>query len=154
MANQSLRSALKISIEFALRPQFAKFVDAPRRQSGPLVVRIGVNVNNSLTAAPAAAPPTATSLNAVTDRRFNLTEVRIRTLDRLAEKLHSIGSRDEEMREWSCARRLLSGLLAAVDSDSSWCEGVCAGIDDDGALVLETPQGRQRCLAGTVTLLK
>ena len=46
----------------------------------------------------------------------------------------------------------LRGQQVSVETDESTIDGVCEGIDADGALLLRTAEGRQRILSGSVHL--
>ncbi|MCA9229438.1 MAG: biotin--[acetyl-CoA-carboxylase] ligase [Planctomycetales bacterium] len=128
-------------------------VEAPRLQSGRLVLGIGINVNNTLAAAPDDILQLATAMCEVAGKRFSLVEVLVDVLDKLMERLNWIGSRDHELRDRWRRRCLLTDRRVQIDTVNGQSEGICRGIDDEGALVLQTENGPLRCLAGTVTLL-
>ncbi|MBL7650285.1 MAG: hypothetical protein JNK74_29370, partial [Candidatus Hydrogenedentes bacterium] len=46
----------------------------------------------------------------------------------------------------------LQGQLAALDGEAATLSGTCAGVDEDGALLLRTPDGLRRVLSGEVSL--
>lgn len=129
-------------------------VELPRGRDGALVIGIGINVNNSLREAPLDFRDQATSLRDATGRHFRLVDVLVPVLGCLWERLGWIGSRGEELRRRWRGRCLLTGRTVCVDSGHHQVEGVCRGIDDDGALVVDTASGAERCLAGVVTRFK
>ena len=49
-------------------------------------------------------------------------------------------------------RNAFADLPVAIRGESSTLYGTCAGVDDDGALLLRTGDGVQRVLAGDVSL--
>jgi len=49
-------------------------------------------------------------------------------------------------------RNAFAELPVAVRGESATLQGTCAGVDDDGALLLRTGDGVQRVLAGDVSL--
>lgn len=49
-------------------------------------------------------------------------------------------------------RDAFAGLPVAVAGEGTTVQGTCAGVDDDGALLLRTDSGLQRVLAGDVSL--
>ena len=54
--------------------------------------------------------------------------------------------------EWQ-ARNAHAGLPVQVTGDLGWSRsGVCLGVDDDGALLLDSAHGRERVLSGDVSL--
>lgn len=121
------------------------------RQSGKLVVGIGINVNNSFADAPTELRDTATSLVDVTQKEHDLTEILI-TLLRSFENRLSLLSVDRLAlpKLWN-SRCLLRGHRVQVAAGRQQSTGLCRGIDDQGALLLETASGLKRCVSGTVT---
>ena len=128
-------------------------VEAPSGQSNKLVLGIGINVNNSLSSAPEEIASMATALCDLSGRSIPLVEVLIHVLNKLCARLDWIGSNDEELRTRWRNRCLLTHHQVQIDSEAGRIVGICQGIDDQGALVLQTPTGLESCLAGTVTLL-
>jgi BirA family biotin operon repressor/biotin-[acetyl-CoA-carboxylase] ligase len=49
-------------------------------------------------------------------------------------------------------RNAFAELPVRISGDDAALEGICAGVDDDGALLLRTATGMQRILAGDVSL--
>jgi BirA family biotin operon repressor/biotin-[acetyl-CoA-carboxylase] ligase len=126
-------------------------IESPRERPGRLVMGIGINVNNTVRHALPELQATATSLCEATGRQFALVEVLEAVLVRLAQRLAWIGCRDDELRSKWRERCLLTNRAIEVDLGARVIGGVCRGIDADGALVVETPRGIERCLAGVVT---
>jgi BirA family biotin operon repressor/biotin-[acetyl-CoA-carboxylase] ligase len=62
--------------------------------------------------------------------------------------------RDQELRDRWRKRCLLTNRRVQVDTHNSQLVGLCQGIDDEGALLLDTKEGRKQCFAGTITLLE
>jgi biotin-(acetyl-CoA carboxylase) ligase len=84
-------------------------------------------------------------------REFALVHVLERVLLRMHERLGWIGHRDEELRQRWRERCLLTGRTVALDAGTRRVVGLCHGIDDEGALVIETASQTERCFAGVVT---
>ncbi len=126
-------------------------LEAPPGGQGLIVLGVGINVNNSLQHAPPELQSLATSLCDTLPWRFSLTDVLERVLWHLAERLEWIGRRDEELRRRWRDRCLLTNCTIQVDSGGRIVVGQCRGIDDDGALILATSTGVERCFAGAVT---
>lgn len=129
-------------------------VESPGDGSGRLVIGVGVNVNNPLADAPEDVRATATALCEAAGRSFPLVDVLGRILRQLSACLELVASRDEGLtRRWR-SRCVLKGRRVEVDTGVRRTAGVCRGIDDDGALVLEARDGLHRVLSGVVTRIE
>ena len=116
-----------------------------------LVVGIGLNVNNSFASAPAELQATATSLLDATGHKHHLGEVLTRLLRRVAERLQLLWQGELDLpRHWE-PRCLLRGRTVQVTAGRRQTVGVCRGIDEQGALLLQTSSGVERCFSGVVT---
>jgi BirA family biotin operon repressor/biotin-[acetyl-CoA-carboxylase] ligase len=115
-----------------------------------LVMGIGVNINNSLTQAPAPLNTSATALCDLQGTRFSLTEVLTRLLNQLNQNLIELGSGPEELIRRYRGRCYLTGKMITLRHRNQDVTGMCQGIDDDGALRLLTWSGPQPFYAGTV----
>jgi BirA family transcriptional regulator, biotin operon repressor / biotin---[acetyl-CoA-carboxylase] ligase len=117
---------------------------------GRTVAGIGINVHHTPSDFPEAIRDTATSLSFATGNRWNRTQLFhavLSHLDRRVEALRS-GRPQEVMRDWSRAcdmkgRQVRYGKLICT----------VLGIDASGALLLDTPFGAHRLIAGDVRLL-
>jgi len=117
---------------------------------GRTAAGIGINVHHTPSDFPEAIRNTATSLSFGTGNRWNRTQLFhavLSHLDRRVEALRS-GCTREVMRDWSLAcdmkgRQVRYGRLVCTVS----------GIDATGALLLDTPFGAHRLMAGDVRLL-
>jgi BirA family biotin operon repressor/biotin-[acetyl-CoA-carboxylase] ligase len=128
-------------------------VEAPSSRQGRLIVGIGLNVNNSLSGAPPELRNTATSLLDETGRRHDLTSVLISLLHRLDHEFAALADADLDLSERWRASCVLEGQSLRVSAGDERIDGVCRGIDRDGALVIQTIHGPRRVYSGTVTLL-
>ncbi len=126
-------------------------IELPPQQKQVIVIGIGINVNNSAQNAPGDLQSSAIALCDVAQREFALTEVLVRVLVRLRDRIDWIGRRDEELRTRYRERCLLTGRTVHFDSGTRELVGLCRGIDDDGALVIETVNQTERCFAGVIT---
>lgn len=142
-----------------------------------LVVGIGVNVNNSLREiprgetspqlnAPGENAPPEVSHGAPFELRAIATSLRdesgephsradlligiVRRLDELRGRLSRDGL-NPLLPVWR-SRCYLTGREIGVDQGGHVTRGRCLGIDDQGALVLDTDRGAQRFLSGHVVL--
>ena len=114
------------------------------------VVGIGINTNNSLGDAPPELKNTATTLRELTGRPHDQTTLLVRLLrclqsvfGQLGPEPGRIGARADEL----CLQR---GEMLTLQRGNRSIRGHCAGIAPDGALLLDTPQGRQACYSGVL----
>lgn len=126
-------------------------VEAPDSRRARVVIGIGINVNNTTALAPLELRGHAISLSDIAQQTIEPTEVLIQVLQQLAERLTSLARGTQDLRRDWHTRCLLTGQSVEIDLDTRHLIGVCHGIDDDGALVLETEFGIERCLSGTVS---
>ncbi len=124
------------------------------RLSDRLVVGIGINVNNSFAEAPEAQRRIAISMtDAGQGRAFSRTEILISFLSHWHSLIKQLTEGTVNLVErWSHAC-VLSGRPVTVNSGTNETVGICAGIDDDGRLLLRTAFAMEHCYAGTVRLL-
>lgn len=118
---------------------------------GIIVVGVGVNVNNSFVDAPAELRESAVALCDVTGQTLDLSRVLASVLQHMEDELKALSIGRHRLRERWSEFCFLTGRRVQVDSVAGITAGVCQGIDDQGALVLETDSGVQRCLAGSVS---
>ena len=116
-----------------------------------LVIGIGLNVNNSMANAPAELRATATSLYDVVGRPLSLIDTLIDILVQLQMHLQWIDGHSDELRIRWRQRCLLTGRQVSVTAGARTIEGNCLGISDDGALLVQTDAGLERCYAGVVS---
>jgi BirA family biotin operon repressor/biotin-[acetyl-CoA-carboxylase] ligase len=121
--------------------------DGPR---GSLVLGIGVNVHNSPANAPHDLREKVIALSDVAAGAIRRIEVLLAILQHLATRLNWLGAGEEGLREAWRQRCLLTGRAVEIELPSRRLTGLCRGIDHDGALLLETDAGTERCLSGVV----
>ncbi len=126
-------------------------VEIPAVQPRMLVVGIGINVNNAIAQAPPELNGTTIALCEVAARDLSLAHVLKRVLLRLAENLAGIESREADLRQRWRERCLLTQRPVRVELGTRSIEGDCQGIDDEGALIVQTERGVERCFGGVVT---
>ncbi|MDP6469305.1 MAG: biotin--[acetyl-CoA-carboxylase] ligase [Pirellulaceae bacterium] len=120
------------------------------RQPHRLVVGIGLNVNNSWSDASVELRKIGTSLVDVADRQFSRQVILVDFLQRLHQSLTDLARDAFPLTEAWRALCMLEGNTVTVDVGGIRTTGVCQGIDDDGALLLQNESGIQHCVAGTV----
>lgn len=125
-------------------------VEIPPPPLGRLVIGIGINVNNSFAAAPPEIQGIAVSLSEVAMLPFDLNDVLLCVLRRLAEHLELLAEQRLDLpRRWR-EQCVLTGRFVEVAMNERRIRGCCQGVDQDGALVVDTCDGVERCLAGVV----
>jgi BirA family biotin operon repressor/biotin-[acetyl-CoA-carboxylase] ligase len=124
-------------------------VESSPRNPHCVVIGIGINVNNSLAAAPQALRDTAIAVCDIAGTA-NRTELLILVLNHLADRLPRLASQDFSLSDNWASHCILQGRTVCVQSGAQKFVGVCQGIDDDGALLLQSDAGLQRCFAGVV----
>lgn len=117
---------------------------------GLQVVGIGLNANNTMADAPAELRPIATTLRDLAGRPHDPTSILVELLRHLESLLGQLVSDPAGVAARADAVCLQRGLLLALESGGRTVGGRCAGIAPDGALVLDTPEGRQKLYSGVV----
>lgn len=126
-------------------------VEIPQRQSGKLVVGIGINVNNSLANAPPEIVNKATALCDVSHRAWDMATVLIHVLQHLAEHLRQLATDDAALATRWDELCFLRGRTIQHTVGDRVTLGVCQGVDRQGALLLRTETGITRVLGGVIT---
>ncbi|MBC8356638.1 MAG: biotin--[acetyl-CoA-carboxylase] ligase [Planctomycetes bacterium] len=122
---------------------------APR--PGLIVIGIGINVNNTFVDAPVERCSIATSMSDVTARSFDLTDVLIRQLQQIERRIKTVVADSADLAEAWRTRCMLEGRTLSIELGPRRLTGVCHGIDDDGALIIQTEGGIERCFAGSIS---
>jgi len=113
------------------------------------VVGVGVNVNNPLGSGPPSIRETAIALCDLGGRRRALADALAAILRRLQDTLRRGADADGLVTRWR-PRCLLADRWVAVAGSDRRIEGRCRGIDDRGALVIETANGAVSVNTGTI----
>jgi BirA family biotin operon repressor/biotin-[acetyl-CoA-carboxylase] ligase len=125
-------------------------LEAPRLDSGRLIAGIGVNVNNTLAAAPAELRRTAISMIDVAGRPLDRTEVLLALLERLDMWLRALAINGSEVFDRWRPYCVLTGKIVCLRVGAREVEGLCRGLDDNGRLLISTSQGTEAHRSGTV----
>lgn len=116
-----------------------------------LVVGIGLNVNNSLTDLPDGVPKSARSMCDVTGQNYDRTAILLSVLDNFDERWRQLSAGHFlEIAVQYRQRCFLTGRTLTIATGQQTLVGRCLGIDDDGALLLQTESGARRVIAGTI----
>ena len=116
-----------------------------------LVIGVGLNVNNSFREAPAELQRSAISLIDYDGQRRDLSEVLLALLERIEARWRLLAQRgfSSLIEDWR-KRSYLDGRTVRLNSGPQTVVGRCTGIDEDGALLLQTESKLRRCHAGTI----
>ncbi|HET6881827.1 MAG TPA: biotin--[acetyl-CoA-carboxylase] ligase [Pirellulales bacterium] len=117
---------------------------------GRHVLGIGCNVNNRSIGAPPELAPNVTSLADVTDRMHLRTELLMEILERLSKRLDELATQPHRVGQRANELCLQHGSCLTVRAGTRETSGICAGVASDGALLLETPSGRQSLYSGVL----
>ena len=134
-------------------------IETPRDAGRRLVIGVGVNVNNSVRDAPdelrdkaigmidivAESPHTQPVLSPL-DR----TAVLIECVKQIGQRLTMLEAGDPRLAELWRARSLLTGRQVRIELPSREVVGEVETIADDGALLVATTSGLERCYGGVV----
>jgi BirA family biotin operon repressor/biotin-[acetyl-CoA-carboxylase] ligase len=127
--------------------------EIPSSLKGRIVVGIGINVNNSRTQAPADVENLAVSLADSTGTSHDLTEVLIRVLQQMELEFARLAEAPLQFSKRFRERCWLNGREVSIASGPGIIQGFCNGIDEEGALLVQTLAGPERILSGTVTAI-
>ncbi|MFM8224134.1 MAG: biotin--[acetyl-CoA-carboxylase] ligase, partial [Planctomycetaceae bacterium] len=115
-----------------------------------LVLGMGLNVNNTLAGAPAEVAEVATSLVDATGATHDREELLLEWMGSFRERVAMLAEEDPGLPEAWRARCVLAGSQVTLQSGGNELAGLCLGIDDSGALLIDTPTGTQRCHGGVL----
>ena len=115
-----------------------------------LVVGVGMNVNNSLAAAPADVRQRAASIFDLTGENTDLNQLLIRVIQHVEHSLLQLQKRHMQMFAELNSVSCLTGRNVSIQAGSRLVAGVCRGIDSDGCLLVDSGGDLCRLNAGTV----
>lgn len=129
-------------------------IEQSDRAADRLVIGVGLNVNNSFQDASDEQRQIATSMtDAASGLQFSRTDVLITFLNSWRRLAAELADGDLNLVERWSHLCVLSGNPVMLTDGHRETTGICAGIDDDGSLLLRTAFSLERCYAGTVRLL-
>jgi BirA family biotin operon repressor/biotin-[acetyl-CoA-carboxylase] ligase len=126
------------------------------RVSGPVAtVIIGVGINVRAAAYPPDVAFRATSIEAELGRAVDRGAVLAAVLECLHDHVGRLASDHAEgiLREWRSAAPSSTGARVEWETPGGVMSGTTAGVDTTGALLVRTPQGTERIIAGEVRWL-
>ncbi len=125
--------------------------EVPGGRSDRLVVGIGLNVGNTLADAPADIQATAVSLRDLLGESHPPLGLVLTTLiSRWEAWFQRLVAQQIDFPSLWQTKCYLTGARVCVTVGPDLRSGICRGLDRDGALLIETPAGIERILAGTV----
>lgn len=134
-------------------------IESPGAIQRRLVIGVGINVNNSVRDAPEELRAKAIGMIDVVSRspyesdaplRFDRTEVLMACVQKIGDRLTMLESGDPRLQELWRVRSILTGRRVKIEFPLHEIIGVVESIADDGALVVATASGGERCYGGVV----
>jgi BirA family biotin operon repressor/biotin-[acetyl-CoA-carboxylase] ligase len=115
-----------------------------------LIIGIGVNVNNSMAAAPPELQSHSISLCDAANHEFSLQNILTKIVSSLDQRVQTLASNVASLHAEATRLCFLTGKRVQIDIADRQIEGLCAGIAESGALLVETDAGRSALFSGTV----
>lgn len=114
-----------------------------------MVVGIGINVGHRSSDFPADVRPRATSVRIETRRRVPRAPILAAVLENLERGYTRLlrGGRADLLREWEGLAAIPRGGRIIVEGPAGRSEGILAGLDEEGALLLDTGGGERERIA-------
>ncbi|HVC96743.1 MAG TPA: biotin--[acetyl-CoA-carboxylase] ligase [Pirellulales bacterium] len=117
---------------------------------GRHILGIGWNVNNSSSQAPLELAEIVTSLCDLSPGPHDRTLILVEALSRLDVLLDHLAQHPKSISRRADVACLQHGKTLTIEAGKRQTTGVCAGIAPDGALLLDTPSGRQSHYCGVL----
>ena len=122
--------------------------------AGPIVVGVGLNVNNSLAVAPTDVRLRAISLAEALGAPVDVAALLLDFLVRFEHELRAFAAAGGVPPERWQPVCLLCGQIVRLNTPCGPQTGRCLGVASDGALLLETRTGLLRCYSGEAVMLE
>ena len=126
-------------------------IELPGRRPPHAVLGVGINVNNSMQETENELAQTSVSLRDAPRLEVDRTDLLIRCLQGMERRLDELRADSTGLIDQWRAYHLLHDRAVEIDTYHEILRGTCRGIDHDGALLVETPEGLHRCLGGVIT---
>jgi BirA family biotin operon repressor/biotin-[acetyl-CoA-carboxylase] ligase len=114
-----------------------------------LIIGIGMNINNSCRNAPREIEESVTAICDFTAEQHDLTGLLVEFLQALQIRSKQLAAGADVLMSDLRRRCFLSGRQISVENRGVVIEGLCQGIDDDGALLIATATSIERVYSGT-----
>lgn len=128
-------------------------VEPPAGSQTEVVIGVGLNVSNSLADAPEEIRSIATSILDETQHEFSPCDVLRRFLVRLETLLRQLGTFQLPLKDRWRQQCVLTGRTISLESGSRRIQGMCHGIGDQGAILVESDGVVRPWFGGVVRLL-
>lgn len=115
-----------------------------------LIVGIGINVNNSCHDTPRELGPNRIALCDASQNKHDLHEVLIAVVSAIERRMKQVASDDPQLAQSWQEKCWLTEQSVEVQAGNTWIEGICAGIDMKGSLIVENMFGVHRLVSGSV----
>lgn len=125
-------------------------VETVKGRSDRLVIGIGLNVRNSFGDAPPELRDIATSIVDETGFEWELTAVLVQLLHALDDRLHELGNNSLPLQAIWRRHCVLTGKRVSLEAAERRVSGLCRGINEQGALLLEDDGRVQAWFGGVV----
>jgi BirA family biotin operon repressor/biotin-[acetyl-CoA-carboxylase] ligase len=126
-------------------------IESPPATPHRLVVGIGINVNNSLDSAPEEVRARAAAACDAAGGPVSRTAVLAAVLQQLERDIGELANASPRLpARWRELCLLTGGSVVVTDSGRT-IAGTCLGLDDDGALRVQTGRSIERLFSGVVT---
>jgi len=132
-------------------PELPQSVSHGRPLPKRLVLGVGININNSVAAAPAELHSIATTLKDLTGREHDLTEVLLAIFRRLPHHLKALATHDLDLADAWAQRCVLRGKSIEVTIGDRILAGECHGIAPDGGILIHDGEDLKTNYSGIVT---
>ncbi|RPI80469.1 MAG: biotin--[acetyl-CoA-carboxylase] ligase [Planctomycetaceae bacterium] len=132
-------------------------VEVPPQPAGTarrLVLGIGINVNNSLVLAPEEIRSVAAALCDITGGPMSREELLLDWMERFGDHARSLATGAADLADGWRSYCLLAGQTVTLQAGNRTVAGHCLGIDDEGALLIDTPTGTERCFGGVLVRIQ
>jgi BirA family biotin operon repressor/biotin-[acetyl-CoA-carboxylase] ligase len=125
-------------------------IEAATGERNSILLGIGLNINNSATTAPPELREKVIALCDATDHNLRRADALVAVLHKLAAALDELSTGADHLQQKWTERCLLTGRSVEIALPTRRIIGLCRGIAPDGALLVETDAGLERCLSGIV----
>jgi len=115
-----------------------------------LVLGMGLNVNNSLVAAPPEIQAAGISLIDATSAPVDAAQLLLSWLNRFADLLRALADDDPKLPTRWQSLCVLTGRSIELETGQRTIRGLCRGIDHSGALLVESVTGIERIYAASL----
>lgn len=119
------------------------------KSSARAVIGVGLNVNNSFAEAPEDLASTGISLADHSGTQYDRMEILTAFVREFESLIKSFTTSKSFLDDWR-GYCLLTGKQVTLQTGATEVQGSCCGVDEAGALVLETSGGRQSFFGGVV----